>query len=543
MTWANKVYRESIQKKDSALLAEAYYLYGKIYQAAGDVLTAKRFFMRALRIQEKQGVSEELARLYYRLADLAFRQLLYKEARYYIDLEFRIARQLGTDKALIRVYGDLDHLHRTDWSPASLHYPKPNIDSALYYIRKMEPLLLRSKDPVVLTEFYRSTGDRFLEARNTKCLSYYYKTLWFHQKHKKRYEEVNSMLRISQAYISFRQFKKGLAWLRKAEIIQSELPSNTRNFTALKNSFALIYHAYYRGTGNWQKAYQYQQLLFGIVKQELAFDRNGALSRLSLEYDTEKKEARIKQQQQEIAFRNESLRNHQRFIMAMSALLMITIGMSVVFFRLYRKNQRISQRNADLVKEQNHRVKNNLQVVSSLLSLQSNRLTDTNAQRAVEESQLRVHTMAILHRRLYDSDGLVTVNLAEYLPDLVRGVINSYGYNQIEPALDIPSVYLTADQTLPVGLIINELTTNACKYAFADNPDPSFRLEVRQHGRQLTLQVTDNGPGWKQFPDHSRVRSFGLRLISLQVSQLRGTYFFADNTPHGTAFTMTFSIT
>lgn len=543
VSWANQVYREAIQKKDSALLAEAYYLYGKIYQAAGDVLTAKRFFMKSLRIQEKRGVSEELARLYYRLADLAFRQLLYKEARYYVDVQYRIARQLGTDKALIRVFGDLDHLYQIDWSSGNPEYPKPNRDSALYYFRQKEPLILRSKDPVALSEYYSSAGNRLLETRDAKCLYYFYKALQIQKKYNKTYEKVKSMLQLSNAYIRLGQSKRGLTLLQEAEKIQSGLPSNTSNFTNLKSSFATNYHTYYLKTGNWQKAYAYQQQLFDIERQELAFDRNGALSRLSLEYESEKKEARLKQQQQEISLRNESLLNHQRFIMAMAALLMITIGMSILFFRLYRKNQRISQRNAELVKEQNHRVKNNLQVVSSLLSLQSNRLTDLNAQKAVEESQLRVHTMAILHRRLYDSDGLVTVNLAEYIPDLARGVITSYGYDQIEPFMEIPAIQLMADQALPLGLIINELTTNTCKYAFPENPDPSLRLEVSQQGRQLTLRVADNGPGWGQLPVPMHPVSFGLRLIQLQVAQLRGIYHFTNTTPHGSLFTMTFTIT
>ncbi len=544
VSWANQVYREAIQKKDSALLAEAYYLYGKIYQAAGDVLTAKRFFMKSLRIQEKRGVSEELARLYYRLADLAFRQLLYKEAKYYVDAELSIARQLGTDKALIRVFGDFDHLYQLDWSSVNPDSPKPNRDSALYYFRQMEPLILRSKDPVTLSEYCRSAGNRLLETRDAKCLYYFRKALQIHTKHNKKYEQVRSMLQLSNAYLLLGQFKRGLTLLQEAEKIQSGLPSNISNFTNLKSSFAINYHIYYLKTRNWQKAYTYQQQIFDIEKQELAFDRNGALSRLSLEYETEKKEARLKQQQKEISLRNESLLNHQRFIIAMAASLMITIGMTIIFFRLYRKNQRISRRNAELVKEQNHRVKNNLQVVSSLLSLQSNQLTDTLAQKAVEESQLRVHTMALLHRRLYDGNGLVSVNLTDYIPELVSSVLQSFGYSPDIATFTVPAIHLSADQTQPVGLIINELTTNACKYAFPENPDPVLRLVVRQSGNQITVVVSDNGPGWKQLPAQSRYAdSFGLRLVQLQVLQLRGTAQFANTMPHGSAFTLTFTIT
>ncbi|MFD2936407.1 sensor histidine kinase [Spirosoma flavum] len=218
--------------------------------------------------------------------------------------------------------------------------------------------------------------------------------------------------------------------------------------------------------------------------------------------------------------------------------------MSIVFFRLYRKNQCIGATNAELVKEQNHRVKNNLQIVSSLLSLQANRLTDESAKNAVAEGQLRVEAMAILHRQLYDGDQLAMINPAEFIPELVDMVLQTFGYTHVRLVYDIDAFVLPADSALPVSLILNELTTNACKYAFPDHPDPVFHVSCRQKKNQIDLLVADNGPGMlPQFPIDARSTSstsFGMRLIQMQVDQLRGMYTFAKQT--GTVFTLTFTV-
>ncbi|MVM39019.1 hypothetical protein GO730_18165 [Spirosoma sp. HMF3257] len=225
--------------------------------------------------------------------------------------------------------------------------------------------------------------------------------------------------------------------------------------------------------------------------------------------------------------------------------------MSVVFFRLSRKNQRISHRNVELIKEQNHRVKNNLQVVSSLLSLQAKRLTDEAAKKAVEESRLRVQSMAIIHRKLYDGDKLAVVNLDEFIQELVNGVLKSFGYPfaTVQYAIDTNS--LSADKAIPLGLILNELITNACKYAFPQNENPHLTVRCYAQHAKLYLQVTDNGPGLEvpviQTDDlyDPQTKSFGMSLIQAQVMQLNGTYQFssADKTEStGTTFTMEFKL-
>ncbi len=250
------------------------------------------------------------------------------------------------------------------------------------------------------------------------------------------------------------------------------LPSNNQLTTIfLKKILTITNHV-----GNWKWAFDQLQKLHELNRNRYLADREGAVSRLSVEYETEKKEAQLKSQQKELALTAENFKNQRRFLAAMSALFLLAVGASASFYGLFRKNQRLNQQNALLVREQNHRVKNNLQLVSSLLSLQSNRLTDESAKVAVEDSKRRIEVMTTLQRKLYDGNELATVVLADFVGEVVEAVLEVFGQQQVDVQYDIETALKTSDDVaLRIGLIINELTTNACKYAFPQHPHPTFR--------------------------------------------------------------------
>ncbi len=298
---------------------------------------------------------------------------------------------------------------------------------------------------------------------------------------------------------------------------------------------------YARAIGNWKRAYQHLATVRELEKSQFVADRDGAVSRLSVEYKTEKNEALLKTQRDELALRADNLRLNQQFLIILLGALVLAGGFSVVFFRLNQKNQRISRQNVALVKEQNHRVKNNLQVVSGLLLLQSYRLTDPVIKQALEETQLRVETMSVLHRRLYDGAASVTVNVETFIPELIEMGLQTFGYGPLQPVYDLTPGEVPAKQALPLGLI---LTTNACKCAFPGNARSAFRVSYRQTGKQISVEVADNGPGFATPPNADGLiqssTSFGLLLIQMQVEQLRGSARFSS--ANGAIFQLTFPV-
>lgn len=541
LQWAQQVLKDAKAKKDSLMLAEAYYLFGKTYEATGDYFTAKRYYMQSLRILEPRGDSEELSRLYVRLADLGFTFYNYADALRYARLALAVAQRIGSDKALLRAYSQMRGFYYTDWSQmpsqTNRNLPKPNYDSVLYYLKKIEPLARRSPDPLELAVVNQYLGTELLRRNDPKAIAYREEALKIYTKQKKPADQVNAMLGLASVYVHFGQPQRAKELLMKAEQLWQTLPSTNEQGTRF--GFEGTYTYYYQAIGDWKQAFEHQQKAFDLERNRFLADREGAVSRLSVEYETEKKEAQLKSQQKELALSTENLKNQRRFLATALVLLLLAVGASVAFYRLYRQNQRISRYNAQLVREQNHRVKNNLQVVSSLLSLQSNRLADEAAKQAVEESQSRIETMAILHRRLYDSDQLVGVYLNEFIEEVAERVLQSFGCYDVRPKYDIPPLAMEADHALRVGLIVNELATNACKYAFPDNEDPVFHIACLQKGSYLTLTVSDNGSGFSYSP--KSVKTFGMRLIEMQVEQLEGTYEFRSE-GNGAVFWMKFRV-
>lgn len=541
LLWADTVHREAIQKKDSLLLAEAYYLYAKTYEGAGDLLTSRHWYLKSLAILEPLGDSFNLSRLYFRLSGMEQQMGHYAETRRYALLSLAIAQRINEKLALGRALTVLANFYRTDWSRGGKRpdLPKPKLDSADYFWKQVEMTIEYTyKDSLAKLDYYLLTGRRLWEEkRDTSSIAFFKKAMSLAKKINRPTWQFRILRETAEMYTRMNKRRQALQTLREAEdfLRTSAFKNNYGEWWQLEK----IYRDYYVSVGDWQKAYEHAEKLHDLERNSYLSDRDGAVSRLSVEYETEKKEALLKAQQKELGLRIENLRVNQRFVWALSALLLLVLGASVVFYQLYRKNQRIGQRNAQLVKEQNHRVKNNLQVVSSLLNLQMNRVNDESVKKILEESQLRIETMAILHRRLYDTDTLMQVNLDEFIPELVDSVIQACGCLEVQPVYAIEPIVLPAERALLVGLILNELATNACKYAFPDHASPVFRISCHQSNQLIQLFVSDNGPGWDSSTVEAKPQSFGIRLIQMLSRQLHGTYQFANR--QGTQFSLEFS--
>jgi two-component system, sensor histidine kinase PdtaS len=537
--WANAVIKNALRTKDTLQLAEGYYLYGKIYDNAGDLLTAKKFFLKSLQIQEKRGDSEELARLYSWFSVLACKQLYYEDARRYNQLLMGVAKRLNTERALLRAYGHIRDFYLMNWQAINPQFPAPNPDSAFYYLKIQEPLVRRTKDTMDLSAFLTRMGEYHLDRREAKAIDYFEEALQLSILSKNPFQEGNNLFYLGRAYCILGMPDRGIVYIKKCEQLQKTLPSNAQNSTKDKSFLVSAYHQYYLAKGNWQKAYQYQQEEATIEKQRILADRDGAVSRLSVSYETDKKETQIRSQQRELTLNQQAQQIQRNFLLALSVLLVGAIVAGVVFYQFWQKNKRLSRQNATLVREQNHRVKNNLQFISSLLSLQSNRLNDEAAKNAVEDTQNRIEMMVLLQRKLYDGQQLAEVTLLDFMSELVQMVLQSFNQEAVEVRYQIDAdLNISADNAMRVGLIVNELATNAAKYAFADHEAPTFCIAAWVAQNIFYLRVADNGGGF----DASKVlsKSFGMRLIQMQVTQLEGEYRFEND--GGTKFEMKFEM-
>ena len=193
-----------------------------------------------------------------------------------------------------------------------------------------------------------------------------------------------------------------------------------------------------------------------------------------------------------------------------------------------------------LLREIHHRVKNNLQIISSLLNLQSKHIKDDHALNLLRDSQNRVQSMALIHQKLYDSHDLVLIDFAEYLRGLASALFSSYGLGsqEISLKLSVDNVRLDINTAVPCGLIINELISNSLKHAFLKSQG---EISVDLHPEvdySVALTVSDNGRGFPEDLDFRNTDSLGLQLVNTLTKQLGGTIELDRRT--GTAFKLKF---
>jgi PAS domain S-box-containing protein len=186
---------------------------------------------------------------------------------------------------------------------------------------------------------------------------------------------------------------------------------------------------------------------------------------------------------------------------------------------------RISLREKEvLLKEIHHRVKNNMQVIHSLLSLQAQHTRDPHALEVLTDSQNRVRSMALVHEKLYQSRSLAQIDFGDYAHKLATDLLRTYRIapQAIVLEVQIDPVDMSIETAIPCGLIINELMANSLKHAFAGKPTGTIRLELRARGPRLVLSVGDNGKGFPKDFDLHKTQSLGLQLVNTLVQQLEG---------------------
>lgn len=195
-----------------------------------------------------------------------------------------------------------------------------------------------------------------------------------------------------------------------------------------------------------------------------------------------------------------------------------------------------------LLREIHHRVKNNMQIISSLLDLQSQNIKDKNYSRLFEESQNRITSMLLVHEKLYQSKDLANIDFNEYIRDMVNELFQAYGEysGRIKLNMQVQEVSLGIYSAIPCGLIINELVTNSLKYAFPHDMKGEIKIAVHKIDNEIELVISDNGIGIPEGIDFRNTESLGLKLVSiLAEGQLKGKIILNRNM--GTEFNIKFN--
>ncbi|PIB25493.1 histidine kinase [Maribacter sp. 4U21] len=361
---------------------------------------------------------------------------------------------------------------------------------------------------------------------------------------------VENTLEIAECQLNLNNFEKATDYLS-----DGLTPVKTENILK-KNR---LYASYYDKTGDYRTSNTYLKRNTRI-RDSIEFNesniRNQQLAAV-ITQEVEYSKDMIEQQKADLEqSRNDIAAKDERISLVFISLIFTLLGFAGLVYAYLKsiKNQRLiaEQKHIienslvekdSLLKEIHHRVKNNLQMVSSLLSLQTKNTRSKAAIEALEEGKSRVKAMALIHQKLYQNDDLSVIEMQGYIESLINSVQSVYkkGGHNINITIDAEGVELDIDRAIPFGLILNELVSNSFKYAFPQNEeDGKIYIHLRKiAGREGFFEYTDNGVGLPKDTEERANSSMGIRLMNRLANQLQ-TNLNTDKTSDGVRFWFNF---
>jgi two-component sensor histidine kinase len=360
-------------------------------------------------------------------------------------------------------------------------------------------------------------------------------------------EQLTGYLAISKVYVAARQYARARPYLAQALALESKSHQLINTTTT-----HLLFFKIDSAQGDFPAAIGHYQRYKALNDSVISEAKNKQLASLQVQYDTRKKEHNIALLTKQTLLQQSSLRQkdfERNALLAGAVLLTLLLGLGYNRYRLkQRSNQllqakqlEINQQNQLLqgllhekeelltekdwmLKEIHHRVKNNLQIISSLLDTQADYLHDPAALAAIREGQNRVHAMALIHQKLYQSAQLLAVNMADYLREITDQLLDSFDCRaRVQVRLAVVPVELAVPLATPIGLIINEALTNALKYAFPPPRRGTITVALAARGpEQYELLITDDGVGLPPGFVLADNRTMGLTIMQGLSEQIDG---------------------
>ena len=413
-----------------------------------------------------------------------------------------------------------------------------NLDSALIYLDSAMMRYQITQDTYDIAFTYTSMGDAYYEAgkdlENARISLLKANELF--KVSSNQFTLAKNYLFLGEVELEDNNVTKAVHYLEKGLAV---LEGTDREDIRL-DLFETLEQAYSK-LGMTDKAYEYLSAHKTLNEELYKKEKREYLEEMQTKYDTEKKEKLIEIQNLELQQQQKDKRNLRIILGLLAAGLLSSALFIFVTIRtknlLSKQNHIIEKSLLEkdmLLREIHHRVKNNLQVISSILTLQGRYSRDPLIEGAIKKGKDRVRTMALIHENLYQKENLAGVNMKRYLEKLFSSLFHSYHINEseIELILNIEDINLDVDTVVPIGLAVNELITNALKYAFPDNRDGIIKVGLTEENNELRLTVEDNGIGMQSHQQSPTGTGFGFELIDtfktklnaeLNISSLNGT--------------------
>lgn len=535
---------------DLVLEASAFNGLGVAFNYKGDMDSSIYYYQQALLLYEKTGDRTNQTNVATNLSIIYKNKGLYEES---LEVAFAALSQLETlppDRPLASCYSTigsvytsllefdraLEFHHHALTIRQQINYSRgigqsfnnlgevfllqKRWDSAAYYFKKAIQLKTEIGDPTAVT--YNNLGETYFSSNPATARQHFESALQQHQQAGDKGGIIRTSLNLSRWHATYGLTSTALEYANKAETLARQSGALELLKQALDQKLQLYQ------SGNPAEALQTSRELLLIKDSLLNIDKANTISNLQIRYETARREQQIEMLQQAQALQQAQLQTSQTWTLFLSISIVLLSALILVIFFQFRATRRNKKRIELLLQELNHRVKNNLQILASLLTLQSEHTQDPNLASVIKSSEGRVNAMALIHKKLSTEQNGQVINLKDYIPELLSYLLQSYDFNSKGGTLhlDIQELKVPVDKAIPIALIINELVSNACKYAWPNHSSPELSLSTQSDHQYLTIRIADNGIGTPQSFNH---QSFGLKMVEMLIRELNARWEQTSN--------------
>lgn len=513
-----------LQRKDTANINTTENNLSMIYEDIGLYDKALESAFNVLARLNLQKPDRTLASSYNTIGTVYKRIGEYDDALIYYNKSLNVRREIAYTGGIGQSYNNI----------GEMYIAMRRYDSALSNLKRAEKIKRDAADQKGLSTTLNNIGEVYLAQNDvTSAQSYFAEALQIKKNVGERLGEIIVLNNLGKLCTERKDFAGAERYLNEAENLTHQVGSLEQLAANLTLKINL-----YKASSNFPKAFRYAEELFVIKDSVLNQNKAKNLIAIGILYETERKEKQIDLLQRQKAVQELEINSKKNWIQSLIVIVCLITIIGILLLYFYRTSQKNKRKVENLLKELHHRVKNNLQILSSVLSLQSNQLTDQTAIEAVKSSEGRVNAMALIHRKLYTGNESRAVDLKGYITELLEYLMHSYGYNKnkLNLVIDMNPLIIDVDKAIPIGLVLNELISNSFKHAYTNVEHPELIIAAKTlMNNQIQIVLQDNGKGFT--PQNSdETKSFGLKMTKTLITELRGKIDVTID--HGTKYTI-----
>lgn len=508
---------------DSAIL---YNNYGIVYERLGNYSRCAEIYLKALAGFEKAGREDYMSFAYANLGNVYVRMGEKEKAKstYLAALDIKITYNDRRGEAVI--YNNLSAIYNS----------ADELDSAILLAEKSAIIREEIRDNGGLIDIYNQLGEvHGKKGAYEKGIGYLKKAYDIASASDSKALKAKSAIGLGKLFNELRRDRESINYLKEGFALSQK--ASEREIIREAN---MALATYYRQRQD-PRGYAYYERAVQLDDSLRNDEETRKITRLEMQYefDKEREFLELERKTQELAFSAELDRQRFQRNIGLGALGSGLIILLILWrsYRIQKSNRTLLQKQNEklgialrdrenLLKEIHHRVKNNLQVVSSLLSLQSRSIKDPAALDAIEEGRNRVKAMGLIHQNLYQEENLVGVNLPQYIEKLTDNLLESYKIQHADIHINrkVEKLSIDVDTLIPLGLILNELISNSLKYAFEGRKEGKIDLYIGKSEEGLKVEIADDGVGLPGDFNFHESKSMGYKLIRAFVKKMKAKF-------------------